>query len=317
MICIYHNRDLDGFCSGAIVKKKFPDAKLIGYDYGQPFPIDKISKGETVIMIDVSLPMHAMNDIALLSKDFTWIDHHISAINDYNKFISHGNPEATALEKYCKAVLENGISACEGGWKHFFPNEPMPEAAKFLGQYDTWRNGNKVKWDGEILPFQFGMRLECNSVESFPDILFEPMSYAIEKTIINIVKQGRTILKYQAQVSELNCKKNSFESDVFDYMYMAPYIGKQRPSGRPLRAICLNGGGFNSDVFKSVYNPEIHDVMMPFQFDGKQWTFSLYTTKDEVDCSEIAKRQGGGGHKKAAGFQKKYLHDVFPNTLPV
>lgn len=78
-----------------------------------------------------------------------------------------------------------------------------------------------------------------------------------------------------------------------------------------LRAICLNGGGFNSDVFKTVYNPTKHDVMMPFQYNGTFWTFSLYTTKPEIDCNEIAKLYGGGGHKQAAGFQVDRLSDIF------
>jgi len=51
--------------------------------------------------------------------------------------------------------------------------------------------------------------------------------------------------------------------------------------------------------------------MIPFVFTGKHWTFSLYTTKDEVDCSVIAKSKGGGGHKKAAGFQLPELPNEF------
>jgi nanoRNase/pAp phosphatase (c-di-AMP/oligoRNAs hydrolase) len=46
--------------------------------------------------------------------------------------------------------------------------------------------------------------------------------------------------------------------------------------------------------------------MMPFCFDGKQWTYSMYTLKD-INVSEIAKKYGGGGHKKAAGFQSDKL----------
>jgi oligoribonuclease NrnB/cAMP/cGMP phosphodiesterase (DHH superfamily) len=53
MIGVYHNRDLDGFTSGAIIKLKYPDAKMIGYDYGQPF--EQEVTGEPIIMADVSL----------------------------------------------------------------------------------------------------------------------------------------------------------------------------------------------------------------------------------------------------------------------
>lgn len=281
MIGVYHNRDLDGFTSGAIIKLKYPDAKMVGYDYGLPF--EQEITGEPIIMADVSLPMKTMVKIAQLSNwQLTWIDHHISAINDFKEFVGNG-------ESFCNAILENGIAACEGTWKHLFPEKQMPLAVKLLGEYDTWRNSDKQRWDNEILPFQFGMRLYCNSVDSFPIEVFEN-----EELVKQIIHEGLTVLKYQSQVNELQCKKASFETEF-----------------NGLRAICLNGGGFNSDVFKSVYDESKYDIMMPFQFDGKKWTISLYTTKDEVDCSVIAKANGGGGHKKAAGFQVEDISKVF------
>lgn len=281
MIGVYHNRDLDGFTSGAIIKLKYPDAKMVGYDYGQPF--EQEVTGEPIIMADVSLPMKTMVKIAQLSNwQLTWIDHHISAINDYKDFVGDG-------ESFCNAVLENGIAACEGAWKYLFPEKQMPLSVKLLGEYDTWRNADKQRWENEILPFQFGMRLYCNSVDTFPVEVFEN-----EELVKQIIHEGLTVLKYQSQVNELQCKKASFETEF-----------------NGLRAICLNGGGFNSDVFRSVYDESKHDIMMPFQFDGKKWTISLYTTKDEVDCSVIAKSNGGGGHKKAAGFQVEDISKVF------
>jgi oligoribonuclease NrnB/cAMP/cGMP phosphodiesterase (DHH superfamily) len=288
MICIYHSRDLDGFASGAIVKRKYPEAVLIGYDYGQPFPWDKISPEEDVIMIDVSLPMEDMLKLARhIEGNFTWIDHHISAINDYNRFLvedekQHGH--------FLTPVLENGIAACELGWKHLFPNEEMPQGIRLLGEYDTWRNQDKIKWDQWILPYQFGMRIICDHPDRFPwDHVWTPRS------VQEIRDQGVTVLEYQGQVNAGQCKNASFE---FDF--------------RGHRAICLNGGMFNSDVFKSVFDPEKHDIMMPFQFKGKFWQVSVYTTKDDVDCSAISKQMGGGGHKKAAGFQVDHIEEVFP-----
>lgn len=281
MIGIYHSRDLDGFTSGAIIKRKYPEAKLVGYDYGQPF--EQEVTGEPIIMADVSLPMKTMLKIAQLSNwQFTWIDHHISAINDYKEFVGNG-------ESFCNAILENGIAACEGTWKHLFPDVEMPLAVKLLGEYDTWRNQDKDRWENEILPFQFGMRQHCNSAETFPIEVFEN-----EQLVRDIINQGVTVLKYQAQVNQLQCKKASFETEF-----------------NGLRAICLNGGGFNSDVFKSVYDEDKHDIMIPFQFDGTKWVISLYTTKENVDCSVIAKTNGGGGHKKAAGFQTEDISKVF------
>lgn len=295
MICIYHSKDLDGYCSGAIVKLKYPEAKMVGYDYGQPFPLtDEEIIGNEIIMIDVSLPMPQMFTLALTAKHLTWIDHHISAIKDYNNY----PPERTGGESVT-AILEDGISACEGGWKYLFPKEFMPTAVKLLGEYDTWRNGDKHRWDNAIMPFQYGMRMICSSPETFPPDLFKTYSIndiETDSPVYNIIHDGKLILEYQKVQNERACK-SAFEIEF-----------------EGLRTIALNNGGANSQVFASVYDENKHDIMMPFFFTGTHWTFSMYTTKDEVDCSGICKKYGGGGHKKAAGFQLKELPDEFKTT---
>jgi oligoribonuclease NrnB/cAMP/cGMP phosphodiesterase (DHH superfamily) len=290
MICIYHSKDLDGFCSGAIVKLKYPEAKLIGYDYGQDFPWHEIPAGEPVIMIDVSLPMENMLELAKHSNfQFTWIDHHISAINDFNKF-------SETHENFLTPVLENGISACEGGWLHLFPIDRMPMAVRLLGEYDTWRNAEKERWDHYVMPFQYGMRMKCQSAETFPmEVLKQNHDEDLSFSAVNeIIVVGNAILEYQKTQNERACKSCAFETEF-----------------EGLRAVCLNNGGANSSLFDSVWNTEVHDIMIPFVFTGKYWTFSIYSTKPEIDCSVIAKRYGGGGHKQAAGFQLKELPDEF------
>ncbi len=291
MICIYHSRDLDGYTSGAIVKRKYPEAKLIGFDYGQYLPYDEIPKGEPIIMIDVSLKMPEMYELAKHSNwQLTWIDHHISAINDYKAFVGGG-------ETFMNTVLEDGISACEGGWNYLFPGERMPMAVLLLGEYDTWRNQDLERWENKILPFQFGIRMRCNSAETFPvELLNQNENPEIAfRGCGEIITIGKSILEYQRDVNFKACK-SAFEMTFKGHS-----------------AIALNGGGFNSDVFKSVYDPEKHDLMMPFMFNGKFWTISLYTTHDHIDCSLLAKSMGGGGHKKAAGFQVNDIRTIFEN----
>ena len=298
MICIYHNKDLDGYTSGAIVAKwhdeinDYPDnvgkgeLKLIGYDYSEKFPWDQIPAGEKIIMIDVSLKMPEMCKLSVHSgQQLTWIDHHISAINEYNNYKDSELAMITA-------VLQDGIAACEIGWEYFFNKIEIPKSVKLLGKYDTWRNNDKVEWNNEILPFQFGMRQICNSPESFPSILFQHPELSFHK-IEQIINNGNAIVNYQESVNESLCKKSAFETEFEGY-----------------RAICLNAGMISNETFKSVYDETKHDIMVGFQFDGNTWTFSLRATKAEVNCSEIAKKHGGGGHKGAAGFQSKNLIDI-------
>lgn len=283
MICIYHSRDLDGFASGAIVKLFYPDAKLIGFDYGEKLPMDQIPSGEKIVMIDVSLPMQEMDTLAAHSGwQLTWIDHHISAIKDFEKYTE-------GKENFCSAILRNGVAACELAWKHFYPTSEMPYAVSLLGKYDTWRNSDPKEWSEEILPFQYGMRLICNSPETFPVDLFDDR----DSDVLKIIRNGKTIIEYQNSQNALLCKRAAFECSISGY-----------------RAICLNMGGASSQAFLSVYDESKHDVMMPFFFNGREWVFSLYTTKPEVDCSAIAKERGGGGHKGAAGFQASSLESI-------
>lgn len=279
MVIIYHSRDLDGYCSGAICKKKFPEATLVGYDYGQPIPYDKIPEMESVIMVDVSLPMDEMLKLLERSGDFTWIDHHASAIKDYEAVRPLWPDYA---DTRFVAVLQDGIAACEGAWYYLFPELKLPRTVELLGMYDTWRNSDKKLWDEEIYPFQMGMRLDITSADSFPEELLNP---DMEMFLDIVIGTGLDIVAYQTSQNSIACK-SAFEIDFMGHV-----------------AICLNTGGANSQVFESVYNPEIHDIMMPFKFNGNHWNFSLYTTKDEVDCSVLAKKFGGGGHKKAAGMQ--------------
>jgi nanoRNase/pAp phosphatase (c-di-AMP/oligoRNAs hydrolase) len=52
-----------------------------------------------------------------------------------------------------------------------------------------------------------------------------------------------------------------------------------------------------------------YDIVIGFHYNGKQYIYSLYTSKDNINCADIAKKigsisgLGGGGHTQAAGFQ--------------
>ena len=287
MIIIYHSKDLDGFCSAAVCKRKYPDATLIGYDYGQPFPWDKIDNAEPVIIVDVSLPMEDMHRLLDHTGDLTWMDHHISAIEDCGNYPNWPDYAATRFTK----VLQVGIAACEIAWNYLFPDEPMPLAVKLLGMYDTWRqNDPEHNQDTEVLPFQYGMRLKCDSAESFPSFLFENRIYTDP-----VKREGFAVLKYQKQQDKLSMY-GSFECDFLGY-----------------KAIMCNIRGAGSLAFESVLQPH-HQLMVGFGYTGRQWSFSLRTDKEDVDVSAIAKQFGGGGHRKAAGFAVDDLNSVIDLT---
>lgn len=295
MICIYHNRDMDGYASGAIVKLKYPEAKLIGWDYAEEMPDFKQFYGEDVIMIDITFPIGKIKNLLEVVNHLTIIDHHIGIFKDIVKEFSITDSEsAQKLEHIApkfRYVYQLGRAACEIGWEYFFPDKPIPYGITLLGRYDTWRK-NEGNWEEETLPFQMFMRLQCNSAKNFPEWLFIEDSLNVYN-IGDGVRTGKKILEYQ-RMENAKYAKGAFERDFGG-----------------LRAICLNTNLFSSQVFDTVYDEAKHDVMIPFCYQHGQWKCSIYSTKDEIDCSQLAKARGGGGHKGAAGFEVKNFEDIF------
>ena len=80
MKCFYHSTDLDGRCSGALIKWRHPECELIGIDYGQAFPWHLVDSGECVWMVDFCLQPH--EDMIRLARkcDLIWINHHKTSI---------------------------------------------------------------------------------------------------------------------------------------------------------------------------------------------------------------------------------------------
>lgn len=289
MIVIYHSADLDGVASAAICKKKYPEAKLIGYDYWQELPWDQLPAGEPVIMVDVSVKMPEMCRLAEHCGELTWIDHHGSAIDEFEQYSCEG-------KKSIIAILKVGLAGCELTWDHLYNGTPMPKAIQLLGAYDVFRQDNAEYWNSQVLPFQWGMRLVTKTkIENFDDFFLMEDRYTLTD-ISDIMQDGTTILQYQFQQDEA-AMRGAFEIQF-----------------QGLRAIACNIKGVGSLAFQSVYDPEKHDLMVAFGYGHGKWAFSLRTTHEHVDVSLIAKQFGGGGHKKAAGFAVKELSEAL--TLP-
>lgn len=68
------------------------------------------------------------------------------------------------------------------------------------------------------------------------------------------------------------------------------------------RAIVINKANTNSQIFDSA-DKDSFDIMMTCSYNGKIWTYSIYTEKENIDVSKIAEKYGGGGHKKASAFR--------------
>jgi len=268
MKAFYHDSDLDGHCSGALIKIKHPECELIGINYGDKFPWGAINdKNEVVFMVDFAL--QPFSDMVKLEKQckLIWIDHHISAIN-----IAHSTGFLAKEQS-----LEDGIGACVLVFKYLFPDKILPTFVKLLGEYDVWNHT-----DPRALPFQYGMRLLDTKPENTQmwHTLFDV------EMVHRIVEDGGIVLKYINQYNDKYARACMFEIEI-----------------DKLKCIAINKMLANSQLFDSIWDEKKYHAMVTFGWRNKSWTVSLYTTRNDVDVSIIAKNRGGGGHRQAAGFQ--------------
>lgn len=297
MIIIYHHKDLDGKASGAIAKMYFQKDNPIMYGYHYGEPIDHaLLEGQDIVMADVTFPIEEMMAIAKKAKSFTLIDHHVSFNDVFLDYIA--KETLSVIKQEFSGLIDwytlpdysidyyysTRFAACEMMLQLYsVGNEHTMSNIKLLGQYDTWRKDNDkkfvsdVNWD-IVLEHQYGFRLNLALQDVERGFGTDPKEH---------IFIGKTILAYQSQLNATSMQRS------FDFELCG------------LKIIACEGVQFNSNSFDVVYNPEFHDAMMPFNFDGqtKRWNFSLYTTKPEVDILSIAKSFGGGGHAQACGFQ--------------
>lgn len=283
---IYHSADYDGIFCQKIAQKFLPETNTnyIGWDFSDA-PLTPPLFGDIYIL---DLPVNqvfGIKDIesnqSLLSR-IIWIDHHKSAI------LSH----PVSLKGY----RIDGVAACRLTWQ-WFNTANLPEKQSFInrmvneplsvrlaGEYDVWDH----RKDGDE-EFQFG--LDCLAPEYIDTMLsFDSVATL---TVNHAITLGKAAMACYAKRDADIVNKRSFIKNWEN-----------------LNFLTLNTAKCNSQTFKVKDVPETgHDAIMAFNYDGKEWNFSLYHAahKTDIDLSIIAAKYGGGGHKGACGFRLKVL----------
>jgi uncharacterized protein len=267
--CVYHNADLDGFCSAAIVKNKYPDCDLIGLDYGHDIPWSRL-ENQDVVIVDFSFqPWSEMEKLRSIAKTLTWIDHHKSAIT---ASVEAGSPSITGLRDVHAA-------ACELTWEYVYTGHVTPLGVFLLSDYDCWRHSHP-----QTMTYQMGMRmLDMDPVSPGAMSRWALVFANDEHFRASVISRGHVILEYQRQQDAKSVKATWFPVEFDGKKWMA-----------------VNRGGISSQFWDSVWDAD-YAGKLGFVRSRKHWTITLYS--DTVDCGDIAKRYGGGGHAGAAGFQ--------------
>lgn len=286
---IIHHNDLDGYVAGDIIKTKYPNAKCYSVNYDNPELLPKkedFKENEIVFMVDYTIED---KDLMNWLKDHTrlyWIDHHKSSLEK----------EKSNHWENIKGLRKIGLCGAELCWKIFYPDDVMPKFIRFVGNYDIFRYVDKPIHEKMVIPFAFGAMTYMDKMKpenyNHDDFLFKTKDDFYKSWTNKFIKDGEIIYKYKKVQGEIENPCNCFVKELWSY-----------------RVLCMNSCGRGSDQFTipGTWNPDLHDIMLIFYYNGNKWAYGLYTEKKNIDVSKIAMQYGGGGHAGASGFCIDYL----------
>ena len=275
-LCLHHN-DADGRACGAIVRRALGrEVVLYEMDYGESLPLDLVVVADHILMVDFSLPKAEMQQLASYHQ-FTWIDHHKSALDEMD-----GSAADWA------GVRDTAEAACVLTWRYFFPHQPVPRAITLIGDRDIWR------WaEADTGAFNEGLHQHYTRPEN--DQLWVPLLDNDPETLANLIELGGTLREARLRDIRRATARNSFEVTFEGYRTLAI---NQRGSG-----------DLGAQIRKMGY--ELGYCYIDKVSEGQLMTYvTLYS--DQIDVSKIAQKFEGGGHAGAAGFHFPRQGTPFP-----
>ena len=280
-ICLHHN-DTDGRAAAAIVRKALgPEVWLCEMDYGDSLPLERILSADHIILVDFSLSKEEMFQLASYHQ-FTWIDHHKSAIEDL-----------ADVSQDWAGTRDTSEAACVLTWHYFFPRLPVPYSIKLIGDRDIWR------W-AEQDTGAFNEGLYQLDTRPLNDSLWKPLLEDDHEILEQIIRQGNVLRTARIKEIRRIVHGRGFAASIEGHHAL---VINQRGSG-----------DFGQQIREMGY--EMAYCYIDYYHQGELTTFvTLYSA--QVDVAILAQRFGGGGHEGAAGFHFRRGESPFPPGLNV
>lgn len=275
-LLIYHDHCPDGFGAAFSFWKKYNDEiDYLALDHvAKPFKglSIKTFQGREVWMADISLEREDAIQASEAAKKFKILDHHISAQKD--------------LVDLDFAHFDMNHSGAILAWKYCFPDEEVPKLLQYVEDRDLrGPAGCILPYARELLAAIDSYPKEFSTWEHLDELIETPEGFS------KLLVEGAAILRYNKVLID----------SIMENTYRTTIKGYDVP--------VVNTPFFRSEMLGTLAVGEPFSA--GYHYDGEQFQFSLRSTDEGVDVSEIAQQfPGGGGHKKAAGFSVKKLDKI-------
>lgn len=157
-------------------------------------------------------------------------------------------------------------------WRFFHPGKEAPRLIQFIEDRDLW------KWE---IPYS----KEFSAAFDMVKFDFEEFDkYLDDSAVDDAQERGAYILAYSKTVI----------SKIAKHATPRKLVGKD--------VLVVNSPHWMSEIGNTLGPRCDFAVIWYWDHDTRQVKVSLRAHHDDADVSEVAKRYGGGGHRKAAGF---------------
>ncbi len=198
--------------------------------------------------------------------------------------IDHHKSAMVELHDISNTHFDMTKSGAMLSWEYFHPGKEPPKFIKYIQDRDLWawelEYSKEFSAAFDMVPFEF---------EEFE-------KYEDDSVFDDAVKRGSYILAYSKTVIKKVCEK----------AVMRKYEG--------MDVMVVNSSHWMSEIGSRLAPDCDFAMIWYYDHEDKIIKVSLRSFHDTVDVSEISKKFGGGGHKKAAGFSlpgDAHVDDLF------
>ena len=198
--------------------------------------------------------------------------------------IDHHKTAMVELHDIANTHFDMTKSGAMLAWEFFHPGKEPPKFIRYIMDRDLWtwelEYSREFSAAFDMVPFEF------EEFEKFED----------DSVFDDAVKRGSYILAYSKTVVKKVCEKA--QSRKLD--------GKD--------VLVVNASHWMSEIGSRLAPDCDFALIWYWDHEARNTKVSLRAFHETVDVGEAAKKIGGGGHRKAAGFQLpagKHVEDIF------
>lgn len=289
-IVVYHEYCSDGIAAAWVVQLKNKNIQLVGCMAGSDIDTTKVDiVNKNIVYVDICPSVTFLQNNLHKANKITILDHHISAY----KAIENAFPVSNEKLNW---VFDMNRSGCMITWDYFFiniesglPNE-RPWFINYIGDRDLWKF--ELPYSKDISTGLFELKLL--NFKGFDDLYLKDSSVEIQR----ICEVGKIANELKDKIINIEVNK------AVEYKFVSsPDLS--------YRVWAYRGPDeYRSDIGNALLKREFKDGCLPdfcinyrYDIERNMHYLSLRGDDHSPDLTLLCKKYGGGGHKKACGFE--------------